>query len=188
MVVTQWCRSRISSSVYAINAIKNFVSHTTTNLILLYRVSLPTVWVLLWGSTHAKYISQIRVVQRKAVRIIGHSTDINGTKQLFLDLKLLTFDDIYKLALSRYMYCQVNMTLPVSLIRHYGLNADIHGFNTRQNSPLHKAHSRTVLMANSYQNVLTWMEQLTYKSLQLSLRDFLQYIHENILTLQLLID
>ncbi len=106
--------------------------------------------VLLWGSTHAKYINQIRVVQRKAVRIIGHSTDINGTKQLFRYLKILNFDDIYKLALSRYMYCQVNMILPVSLIRHYGLNADIHGYNTRQNARLHKAHSCTVLMANSF--------------------------------------
>ncbi len=54
---------------------------------------------------------------------------INGTKQLFRDLKLLTFDDIYKLA--RYTYCQVSMILPVSLIRHYGLNADIHGYNIR---------------------------------------------------------
>ncbi len=98
------------------------------------------------------------------------------------------------------MYCQVSMILPLSLIRHYSLNADIHGYNTRhspslcrslgppdtlliglrptnvrgvvgllayqvsleaakndtnwrytrQSSRLHKAHSRTVLMANSF--------------------------------------
>ena len=53
--------------------------------------------------------------------------------QLFRNLKLLNFDDLYKLFLSRYIYCQVNMILPVSLIKHYGLNADIHGYNTRQN-------------------------------------------------------
>ncbi len=75
----------------------------SANLILLYPYL--QYGVFFWGSTHAKYINQIRVVQRKAVRIIGHSTNINGTKQLFRDLKLLTFDDIYKLDLSRYVYC-----------------------------------------------------------------------------------
>ena len=142
----QWCRSRISSAVYAINAIKTFFLYHK-------HVCKPyiTLSCILTNSMgFDACINYIRVVQRKAATIIDHSTNINGIKKLFRDLKLLNFDDNYKLALSRYMYCPVNMILPVSLIRHYGLNADIHGYNTRQNSRLHKAHSRTVLMANSF--------------------------------------
>ena len=81
------------------------------------------------------------------------------------------------------------MILPVSLIRHYGRNADIYGYNTRQNSQLHKAHSSTVLMANSFlsKGVDLW-NCLPTNLCNLSLRGSLQFIHEKILTLQLLID
>ena len=89
----QWWCSRISSSVFAINAVKNFVPQKclqTLHYCIVY--AYQQYWVMLCDSMYDN-INQIRVVQRKAVRIIGHCTNTNGTKLLFRDLKLLPLND-----------------------------------------------------------------------------------------------
>ncbi len=84
------------------------------------------------------------------------------------------------------MYMQVNKLLPLPLQHSYALNQDLHSYNTRKKSLIHKSQSRTAFSGNSflhcgpdYWNTLpmTIKESVTLKSFsyRLKLHTFEQY-------------
>ena len=145
------CKSKLSSSFYAINTCKNILDQQ--NLVMLYNaIVYPhiTYGVLLWGSAFKKHIKTIEIMQRKIIRIIAHVPYNSHTHPIFTQLKMLKFEDIYKLYLGKFMFSSVNFTLPQPLLHMFTYNRDLHQHNTRQKDHLHSCNRRTALVAGSF--------------------------------------
>ena len=122
-------KKRISKSFFAINKAKHVMDrhHLKT---LYYSLVYPDLLygITLWGATYHTYLSKLVIMQKKIIRIITGAKYDAHTKPLFKTAKLLKLDDIYRLQISKYMFCYIHNTLPKSLklLSHiHGLGADM---------------------------------------------------------------
>ena len=53
--------------------------------------------ILIWGSAYATNKKKLAIIQKKIIRILANANYNDHTTPLFLDLKLLKFNDIYNL-------------------------------------------------------------------------------------------
>ena len=67
------------------------------------------------------------------------------TSPIFINLKILKFDDIIKFQINKIMYLYKNGLLPESFNDMFLLNSDIHPYNTRNKNSLHLPYCRTNL-------------------------------------------
>ncbi len=127
-----YCKKKISSGVYAMNAAKHILS--SNHLRILYN-SLVQPYLnygtLLWGNTYQKYIKQLEVQQKKAIRCIYNANYNAHSSPLFKESKILKLVDIYKFQLCRMAFHFLNDKLPSPLKRMFTRNTDMHGINTR---------------------------------------------------------
>ena len=148
-----YCKTKLSSALYALNTSKRYL--TSRHLIMLYNALVYpylSYGVLLWGSTYQTYLNKIVIMQKKVLRITVHAPYNAYTHDIFQQLRILKFQDIYNLYLGKYMFQQMNNLLPEPLLHKYNLCGDVHMHNTRQSKLLHKQSRRTVLVANSFMN------------------------------------
>ena len=89
---------------------------------------------------------------KKIVRIIMHAPYNSHTHELFNQLNILKFADIYNLYLGKYMFKQLNDLLPKPLLHKYTACSNVHSHNTRCSNLLHKQSRRTVIVSNSFIN------------------------------------
>ena len=59
---------------------------------------------LLWASSYHSHLHKLRLLQKKAIRIISNTDYLAHSSKLFLNLKLLKLDDIMKFQLGTFMY------------------------------------------------------------------------------------
>ena len=64
------------------------------------------------------HLHKLRLLQKKAIRIISNTANLAHSSKLFLNLKLLKLDDIMKFQLGTYMYKLKYNKLP-NVIPHY---------------------------------------------------------------------
>ena len=74
--------------------------------------------VLVFGNAYPVHINRLEIAQRKCIRIISHQLPSSHTNNLFYNLKVLKFTDIYKYNLGVYMYKNINSFLPNLRINH----------------------------------------------------------------------
>ena len=67
---------------------------------------------LLWENSYCTNLNKLRILQKKAIRIITNYHYIAHTDPLFSKLKLLKLDDLYKHQLCIFMYKAANNKLP----------------------------------------------------------------------------
>ena len=90
---------------------------------------------LLWENSYCTNLNKLRILQKKAIRIITNSHYIAHTDPLFSKLKLLKLDDLYKHQLVIFMYKAANSKLPDSMSSMLTRTQNIHKHNLRhQNS------------------------------------------------------
>ena len=68
--------------------------------------------VLLWSNTYTIHKTKIKILQKRAIRIIKKSQYTSHTDPLFSKLKLLKLSDLYKHQLGIFMYKSINGQLP----------------------------------------------------------------------------
>ena len=87
---------------------------------------------LLWANSYYSHLHKLRLLQKKAIRILSNTDYRAHSSKLFLKLKLLKLDDIMTFQLGTFMYKLKNNKLP-SMIPHYvhHYNENIHSHNTR---------------------------------------------------------
>ena len=76
----------------------------------------------IFGAAYTTHLEPLRVLQKKAIRIISNAGYLDHTNQLFFSNKILKFDDMYKHSLGCYIY--KNQDLLTSFTRS-------HNYNTR---------------------------------------------------------
>ena len=106
-------QARISSSLHAINKIKNFAPrriHTT----LYYSMVYPFLiyGISLWGDKFKTHLSKLVRTQKKVVRAIVGATYNAHTNTIFYDLRILKLDDIYKINVSKFILAFMKHELP----------------------------------------------------------------------------
>ena len=63
---------------------------------------------LLWANSYYSHLQKLRVLQKKAIRIISNADYLAHSSKLFLNLKLLKLDDINAISI-RYIYVQIKV-------------------------------------------------------------------------------
>ena len=83
------------------------------------------------GNTFDKYLHKLKILQKKAVRIVCHAAYNSPTATLFKKLHILKLDDIYNLHIGQFMYKLRMEMLPISLQNIIPRNCESHSHDTR---------------------------------------------------------
>ena len=86
---------------------------------------------LLWANSYRSHLHKLRLLQKKAIRIISNTDYLAHSSKLFLNLKLLKLDDIMKFQLGTFMYKLKYNKLPNVIPHMFVTNENIHSHNTR---------------------------------------------------------
>lgn len=130
-------------------------------LLLLYNaLILPMISYanIVWGSPYNSSITNIHILQKKAVRIICKSGFRDHTPPLFHDLGIMSIFDIYQLQLGIFMYRRINNLLPQAIQFPIVYNHHVHDHCTRSASSLRNSKPRTELRKRcaNYAGVKLW--------------------------------
>ena len=98
---------------------------------------------LLWENSYCTNLNKLRILQKKAIRIITNSHYIAHTDPLFSKLKLLKLDDLYKHQLGIFMYKAANNKLPDSMSSKLTRIQNIHKHNLRNQNSYYIQNIRT---------------------------------------------
>ena len=93
--------------------------------------------IIIWGGTYKYLLSPIMIQQKKAIRIISNKPYNYPTENLFRSLKILTFENLYKLNLCKFIYKIKKELVPEVLKNVFVMNYDIHKYNTRNSDCPH---------------------------------------------------
>ena len=156
-----YCKKKISSGVYEMNASKHILS--SNHLRILYHSlvqSYLNYGTLLWGNTYQKYIKQLEVQQKKAIRCIYKANYNAHTSPLFKDSRVLKLKDVHRFQLDVMAYNFMNANLPSPLQRMFTRNIDMHGVNTRQINDIYlpKVNNTTVKNSFIFECPNTWIQ------------------------------
>lgn len=123
---------KVCSGMYALNALKFFMpSHILRTMYYALLHSHFTYGCLLWGNSYKKYVHKLKVLQKKAVRIICHASYNATSSPLFKKTGILKLDDLHKLQTCQFMHKLYNRDLPRPLVGLIPQNLDIHNRLTR---------------------------------------------------------
>jgi len=145
------CRSKLYSSLYALKTAKYLL--TTSHMKTLYYSMIHPYLdygIMLWGSASKSYIKSIEILQKKAIRTIMNASYNAHTKPLFKNLGILTFNDMFKLQIDKFMYESSHNTLPTNFVDIFEYNYNIHNHNTRQRHEPHIAMRETAFAGNTF--------------------------------------
>jgi hypothetical protein len=129
-------KSRISSSLFIMNKIKHFVPMKSLRT-LYYSIVYPylTYGITLWGSTFESQLKKIKVMQKKVVRTIYGAPYNAHTEPIFKQLKIVKFEDLYKLQVAKFTYHFMRRELPTPLMNIYSRREELDQYrNTRRNT------------------------------------------------------
>ena len=93
--------------------------------------------------TYSSCLNKLRILQKKAIRIITQSHYLAHTDPLFSKLKLLKLDDLYKHQLGIYMYKSTKGLLPDSMSSMVIPIHNVHNHNLRNQNAYYIQHVRT---------------------------------------------
>ena len=97
----------------------------------------------MWGSAYRFHLERLNKLQKKAVRIIAGVKPGTPTKQLFIELKILSVNGIFQYTVGLFMYKFVNGMLPNLFDDMFCYVNTIHDHFTRSSSNLSVPFSRT---------------------------------------------
>ena len=140
----KFVKNKISSSLYAMRKVKNIISKI--HLRTLYNsLVYPYIdyGITLWRTTHATYVRQIAIMQKKAIRITAGANYNDHTEPLFKQMKLLKLKDVHKIKVAKFMFSASKCILPSPLICMITNNSEIHTYDTRNKKNPHVNTRRT---------------------------------------------
>ena len=91
---------------------------------------------LLWANSYYSHLQKLRLLQKKAIRIISNADYLAHSSKLFWNLKLLKLDDTMQFQLGTFMYKIKYNKLPSVTPHMFITNENIHSHNTRNKKRL----------------------------------------------------
>ena len=108
-------KSKLISGIYALSTSSGLVSLKVRKLIYCSLVESHICFAaIIYGGSNPTLLSPIRVLQRKAIRIVARAKFNAHTDNIFKELSILKFDDIIQLNQTLFVRQFKNMQLPIS--------------------------------------------------------------------------
>ena len=102
---------------------------------------------LIWDNAYKSHI------QKKIVRLMTFKSYSDHTEPIFTDLKILNLFKLNEYLISSFMFQYFHMhNLPEIFTEYFVTNKDIHNYNTRNASLLHKKCNRTNYIKHTLAN------------------------------------
>ena len=140
----EFLSKKIARNVGILSKLKHFLPIYIMNT-LYYSLILSHLQycTLLWANTYSTCLNKLRILQKKAIRIITQSHYLAHTDPLFSKLKLLKLDDLYKHQLGIYMYKSTKGLLPDSMSSMVIPIHNVHDHHLRNQNGYYIQHVRT---------------------------------------------
>ena len=112
----------------------------------------------IWGNGSAMNCDKLFRLQKKAMRIISHSTYREHTSPIFYATRCLKLKDLIHLKTAVFMYNVTHMRAPSVIENMFKQNIDVHSHNTRIKESLHKpeCHCKLRSKAMPLNGVAIW--------------------------------
>ena len=114
---------------------------------LYYSVIYPflTYGVHVWGLTFPSFLTQLFIIQKRAIRIVSFSEPKSHSEPLFKSLNLLKLNDVIKSQILSFVYQWSRRLLPPCFSKYFNFTSSVHSYSTRQshNRNLHVASVNT---------------------------------------------
>ena len=105
--------SKISQSVGVIARVRYYLSsHTLLNLYFALVHSHLLYGLLVWASASKTYLTKLKKIQNKAIKIITNTCPCERVTPRYYKLKILKLNDLYQFELTKLMYEFIHNKLP----------------------------------------------------------------------------
>ena len=91
----------------------------------------------IWGTACSTYLNKLKILQKKAVRIIAGIRPRESSNPAFKSLNLLEFEDINTFLTGKLMFKVFHNKSPDTIQEIFTRNYDVHSYNTRQAQQYH---------------------------------------------------
>ena len=141
--------SKIAKSIGVINHCK-FILPRPVLFLLYYTIIYPYLIYcnIVWGCAGITLLQKLKILQKRALRIITHSDRCAPSSKLFYDNNILKLGDIYILLRSQFMYKLKNHLLPYSCLKLVNVTKS-RPYCTRLNNYFEYISCHTVIRQNS---------------------------------------
>ena len=103
-----------------------------------------------WGNTFKSYLDKLRVLQKKAIRLITNSNYRHPSSPLFLRLRMLPLSELVSFNCVLFMFKLQSMPHECTLKDLFRQNSQIHNYNTRQRGLIRQPFARTNVTLTSF--------------------------------------
>ena len=91
-----------------------------------------TYGVHVWGLTFPTFLTQLFIVQKRAIRIIFFSEPKSHSEPLFKSLNLLKLNDVIESQILSFVYQWSHGLLPPCFSKYFNFTSSVHSYATRQ--------------------------------------------------------
>ena len=128
-------RKKLNRSIGIMYKLKTYCSEYTLKSIYFSLIhSYISYGISVWGTASLIYTNQIRILQKKAIRIITNSDYLAHTKPLFKHLNILNFDDMIVHQFASLMWDHDHKLLPNCFSNYFLPVSEVHHYNTRMST------------------------------------------------------
>ena len=106
---------KVASSNFALNSVKNFLPLRIRKLVYNSLIrSYIEYGILAYGGSTGKAMNQLKILQKKSIRIIANRENKAHSNPLFGNLEILKLHDLYELNVLSFMHDYNKSRLPIS--------------------------------------------------------------------------
>ena len=126
---------KLSKTVGILSKVRHFVNKHIL-VMLYYSLIYPflTYGVHVWGLTFPSFLTQLFIIQKKAIRVISFSEPKSHSEPLFKSLNLLKLNDVIELQILSFVYQWSHRLLPPCFSEYFKFTSSVHSYSTRQSS------------------------------------------------------
>jgi len=144
--------ARVSKSVGMLNRVKKFLSKACLKMLYDSFILSQIVYCnIIWGWASNTTLEKLKILQKRAVRIINHSQYRESTKQIFKSLNILKLVNLHRLQVLLFIFRSKNNLLPLACSHHVKIadlpNIEIN-YNLRHRNEFQELSFRTIAREN----------------------------------------
>jgi hypothetical protein len=143
-------KNKISRALFAIKQVKHVLPHETLRTLYLALIHPHISYgIMAWGSANASTLHPVKVLQKRAMRMIHNSAYNSHTDPMLKNAKILKIDDLYEYQAALFMFDYTKHNLPISFDSVFKFRYEIHTNRlTRQSNKLDITRCRTNFAGN----------------------------------------
>ena len=183
---------KVARSVGILCKLKHVLPRKT--LLQLYHAlihPLLTYGIIIWGATFSSFLTKLKTLQNKALRVISGAHYRGNALQLYKEYKVLQLDNLYAYETSKFVYCCLQKQVPTPFLNYFTKVCETTQRTTRQSIDelrLHIPQYSTNRLQRSikYQGVKVWsaipkeIKSLKFKEFKVKFKEYLlsKYGHQ----------